>query len=86
MKMAHLSQTPTNMSSIRAVCDSLKKTSLTSLVGNYWVTDGLRVNSFSEKGWLIAFSLFLLEENAILPMTAKAGCAECYIPTYSSSS
>ena len=41
MKMALLSQTPLNMSSIGAVCDSLGKTSVTSLVGNYWATDGL---------------------------------------------
>ena len=75
MKMAHLSQTPPNMSSIGAVCDSLGKTSLTSLVGNYWATDGLRVNSSPVKGELIIFPLFLLEENTILPMTARADCA-----------
>ena len=74
MKMAYLSQTPPNMSSIRAVCDNLGKTSLTSLVGNYWATDGLRVNSSLVKGELIIFPLFLLEGNAILPMTPKAGC------------
>ena len=76
MKMAHLSQTPPNMSSIGAVCDSLGKTSLTSLVGNYWATDGLRVNSSPVKGEFIIFPLFLLEENAILPMTARADCEQ----------
>ena len=74
MKMAHLSQTPPNMSSIGAVCVSLGKTFLTSLVGNYWATDGLRVNSSPVKGEFIIFPLFLLEENAILPMTARADC------------
>ena len=38
--MAHLSKTPQNMSSIGAVCNSLGKTSLTSLVGYFWATDG----------------------------------------------
>ena len=61
MKMAHLSKTPPIMSSIGEVCDSLVKTSLTSLVGNYWATDGLRVNSSPVKGEFIIFSLFLLE-------------------------
>ena len=55
-------------------CDILGKPSLTSVVGNHWATGGLWVNSFSVKGGLISFSLFLLEENAILPLTAKAGC------------
>ena len=73
--MAHLSQTPPNMSSIGAVCDSLGKTSLTSLVGNYWATDGLRVNSSPVKGEFIIFPLFLLEENALLSMIARADCA-----------
>ena len=72
--MANLSQTPPNMSSIGAVCDSLGKTSLTSLVGNYWATGGHRVNSSPVKGEFIIFPLFLLEENAILPMTARADC------------
>ena len=76
MKMAHLSQTPPNMSSIGAVFNSLGKTSLTSLVGNYWATDRLRVNSSPVKGDFIIFSLFLLEENAILPMTARADCGD----------
>ena len=35
MNLAHISQTPPNMSSIGAVCDALGKTSLTSLVGYY---------------------------------------------------
>ena len=36
MKMAHLSRTSPNMSSIGEVCDRLGKTFLTSLVGNHW--------------------------------------------------
>ena len=72
--MTHLSKTPQNMSSIRAVCDSLGKTSLTSLVGYYWAADGLRVNSSPVKGEFIAFPLFLLEENAKFPMAGRVGC------------
>ena len=45
-----------------------------SFVGNHWATGGIRVNSSSVKGGLISFPLFLLKENAILPMTSKAGC------------
>ena len=87
MKMAHLSKTPPNMSSIGSVCDSLGKTSLTSLVGNYWATGGLRVNSSPVKGKFIIFPLFLLEENAILPMTARADCALLHLyATYTSQS
>ena len=63
------------MSSIRAVCDGLGKTSLISLVAYYWDTDRLRVNSSPVKEEFVIFTLFLLEENAILPMTAKADCA-----------
>ena len=54
MMMINLSQTPPNMSSIEAVCDSLGKTSVTSLVGNYWATGGLRVNSSPVKGKFIS--------------------------------
>ena len=69
------------MSSIGAVCDSLGKTSLASLVGYYWATDGLWVNSSPVKGEFITSPLILLKENAILPMTARAGCAPptCHI-------
>ena len=74
MMMINLSQTPSNMSSIGAVCDSLGKTFLKLLLGNLGATDGLRVNSSPVKGELIIFPLFLLEENAILPMTARADC------------
>ena len=73
--MAHLAQTPTNMSSIGEVCDRLGKTFLMSLLGNLSATGGLRVNSSSVKGGVISFSLFLLEGNAILPRTPKAACA-----------
>ena len=72
--MAYLSKTPPNVTSIGAVCHSLGKTSLASLVGNYWATDRLRVNSSPVKGEFIILPLFLLEENAILQMTARAGC------------
>ena len=75
MKIAHLSQTPTNMSSIGAVCDSLGKTSQTSLVGLYWATDGLWVNSSQVKLEFIIFPLFFLENNAILLITSRADCA-----------
>ena len=63
MKMAYLFQTPPYTNSNGAVCDSLGKTSLTSLAGNYWATE------------FLIFPLFLLKENAILPMTARADCA-----------
>ena len=72
--MAHLSQTPPNISSIGKVCDRLVKTFLMSLLGNHRATGGLRVNLSSVKGGLINFPLFLLKGNAILPMTPKAGC------------
>ena len=62
------------MRSIGEGCDSLGKTSLTSLVSNHWTTGGLWVNSSSVKRGLISFPLFLLQENAILPMTPQAGC------------
>ena len=74
MKIAHLSRPQRNMSSVEKGCHSLGKTSLTSLVGNHWAIGGLRVNLFSVKGGIISFPLFLLKENAILPMTAKADC------------
>ena len=54
------------MSSIGAVCDSVGKTSLTSIVGYYWATDGLWVNPSPVKAGFIIFPLFLLEENVIL--------------------
>ena len=80
--MAHLAQTPTNMSSIGEVCDRLGKTFLMSLLGNLSATGGLRVNSSSVKGGVISFSLFLLEGNAILPMTPKADCAFLWTVTF----
>ena len=73
--MAHLSRTPPNMSSIGEVCDSLGTDLLSLSGGNQWATGGLRVNSTLVKGGLISFPLFLLEGNAILPKTPKAGCA-----------
>ena len=74
MKMAYLSRTSPNLSSIGEVCDRLGKTFLTSLVGNPWATGGLRVKTYAAKGGLILFPLFLLEGNAILPMTPKTDC------------
>ena len=38
---------------------------------NHWATGGLQVNLTSLKAGPIIFSLFLLEENAILLMTSK---------------
>ena len=75
MMMIHLSQTPQNMSSIGAVCDSLGKTFLTLLLCNLGATGGLRVNSSPVKVKLIIFPSFPPEGNAILPLTAKAVCA-----------
>ena len=71
MMMIHLSPTPPNMRSIGAVCDSLAKTFLMSLLGNLGTNGGLRVNSSPVKVKLIIFPLFLLEGNAISPMTVK---------------
>ena len=62
------------MSSIGEGCDGLGTMSLSSFGGDHWATGGLRVNPTSVKGGLIRFPLFLLEGNAILPMTRKAGC------------
>ena len=44
-KMANLSLTSPNMSSIGDVCNRLGKTFLTLIVGNHWATGGLQVNS-----------------------------------------
>ena len=73
--MAHLSWPQPNMSLIGEGCDSLGKTSLTSLDGNHWSASERRVNWSSVKGVILRFPLFLLKENAILLMTPKAGCA-----------
>ena len=76
MMMIHLSQTPLNMNSIGAVCDSLGKTFLTLLVDNLGATGRVRVNSSPVKVKRINFSLFLPKGNAILPMTANAVCGQ----------
>ena len=76
MKIAHLPQTPPNMSSIGEVWASLGKTFLMSFVVNHRATGGLRMNSSSVKGGLINFPFFLLKGNAILPMTPKVGCVD----------
>ena len=81
MKSACLSWPQLNMSAIVEGCHSLRKTSLMSLVGNHWAAGRLRVNSSSVKEKLISFPLFLLEETAILPMSAMAGCATSGILT-----
>ena len=57
-----------------SVGNSLGKTSLTPLVGYYLVNDGLWVNSSPVKEEFIIFPFFLIEENARLPMTARADC------------
>ena len=57
------------MSSIGEIYNRLGKTFLTLLVGNHWVTGGLRV-----KRRRIVFLLFLLEGDAILPMIPRADC------------
>ena len=59
--------------------NTLGKTFLTSVVGNYWSTSGLRVNLYSVKGRLIIFPLFLLEGNAILVMTPQAHCVGYFV-------
>ena len=74
--MIHLSQTPTNMSSIGAVCDRLGKTFLLLLVDNLGATGGLRVNSSPVRVKLIIFPLFLPKGNAILSMTAMEVCEQ----------
>ena len=71
--ISYLSHPQPNMSLIGEGCDSLKKTSLMSHVGNHWPTGGLQVNSSSVKGGLISFPLFLHEEDAILPMITVGG-------------
>ena len=68
--MANLSPCSPNMSSIAEICDKLGKTFLTSLVGNYWATDGLRVNLTLDT----IFPLFLLKGNTILSITSKTDC------------
>ena len=70
--MINLYQTPPNMSSIGAVCDSLGNTFLSFLVNNLGATGGLRLNSSQVKVKLIIFPLFLPKGNAILPITPKA--------------
>ena len=62
------------MSSIGKGCDSLGKTFLTSLVGNFWATGWFRVNSYSVMEGLICFPSLLLKGNAILQLTPKADC------------
>ena len=69
MMMINLYQTPPNMSSIGAACDSLKKTFLSLLVNNLGATGGLRLNSSPKKVKLIIFPMFLPKGNAILPIT-----------------
>ena len=74
MVMINSYQTPPNMSSIGAVCNSLGKTFLSLLVHNLGATGGLRLNSYPVKVKLIIFPLFLFEGNTILPITHKAVC------------
>ena len=72
--MAHLFRPGPNINWIGEVCDTLRKTSLTSLVGNHWATAGLWVNSSSVKGGVRSNPLFLLKGNTIVPITPMAGC------------
>ena len=51
---------------------------MSSFDDNPWATGGLWVNLYSGEGGLISFPLLLLEGNAILPMTSKAGCGDHY--------
>ena len=74
MMMINLYQTPLNISSIGAVCDSLGKTFLSLLVDNLGATGGLWVNSPPVKVKLIIFPLFLPKGNKILSITPKAVC------------
>ena len=72
MIMINLYQTPPNMSSIGALCNSLGKTFLLLLVNNLGATGGLWLNSSPVMVKLIIFPLFLPKGNAILPITPKA--------------
>ena len=74
MMMINLYQTPPNMSSIGAVCDSLGKTFLSLLVDNLGATGGLWLNSSPVKVKPIIFSLFLPEGKALLQTTPMASC------------
>ena len=74
MMMINLYQTPPNISSIGAVCESQGKKFLSLLVNNLGATGGLRLNSSPLKVQLIIFPLFLPEGNAILLITPKAVC------------
>ena len=74
MMMINLYQTPPNMSSIGAVCDSLGKKFVSLLVDNLGAIGGLRLNLSPVKAKFIIFALFLPEGNAILPITPKAVC------------
>ena len=65
MKVANLSWTSPNMSSIGGVCSG---SLMTSLVGNHWAFGRLRVNSTPDH---IFFALFLLEGNTILQITHR---------------
>ena len=78
MMMINLYQTPPNISSIRAVCDSLGKTFLSLVVNNLWATGGLRLNASPLKVKLIIFSLFLPKGNAIFPITPMEFCVVGY--------
>ena len=67
-------QTPPNMSSFGAVCESFRKTFLSLLVDNLGASGGLCLNSSPVNVKLIIFPLFLPKGNAILPITPKAVC------------
>ena len=75
MKLVYLSQTSSNKSKIGEFSDRLGTDGLSLYGRNPWATGDLRVNSYSGEGGLISFPFFLVEGNAILPMTPRAGCA-----------
>ena len=77
MKMINFSWPSPNMSSIGEVCDMLGTVWLSLSGGNHWATGVFQLSSTSMKGGLISFPLFLVEGNAILPMTPRAGCVSC---------
>ena len=75
MKLVYLSQTSSNKSKIGEFSDRLGTDGLSLYGRNHWATGDLQVNSYSGEGGLISFPFFLVEGNAILPMTPRAGCA-----------
>ena len=61
MKLTHLYWHPPITNLIREVCDRVGKTSLTSFVGNHWVTCWLRWTQPQVKGGIWAIHVGMLE-------------------------